>query len=92
MKSARTGLFPQALRIAATLSFVGLAACAPEAGAAPGDEDVSQLDDAVSTDTFTATKYPIILCHGMAGFDSLFGVVDYFYGIESSLTSGGARV
>jgi triacylglycerol lipase len=92
MKTTRTGLYPTALRIAATLSIVGLAACAPEAGAAPGDEDVSQLDDAVSGETFTATKYPILLCHGMAGFDSLFGVLDYFYGVESSLTAGGARV
>lgn len=44
------------------------------------------------TDAYTQTKYPIVLCHGMAGFDSLFGVVDYFHGIESALTSGGAKV
>ena len=44
------------------------------------------------TDTYTQTKYPIVLAHGMAGFDELFGVVDYFHGIESSLASGGARV
>ncbi|RKH65585.1 esterase/lipase family protein [Corallococcus llansteffanensis] len=43
-------------------------------------------------DTYTQTKYPIVLAHGMAGFDSLFGVLDYFYGIESNLKSGGARV
>ncbi len=91
MKSTRTGLYSRAIRIASTLSILGLAACAPESGAAAGDEDVSRLDDAI-TDTYTATKYPIILCHGMAGFDSLFGVLDYFYGVESSLTSGGAKV
>jgi len=44
------------------------------------------------TDTFTQTKYPIVLCHGMAGFDELFGVVDYFHGIQTSLASGGAHV
>ncbi|RKH73201.1 lipase family alpha/beta hydrolase [Corallococcus aberystwythensis] len=43
-------------------------------------------------DTYTQTKYPIVLAHGMAGFDSLFGVLDYFYGIESTLKSGGAKV
>ncbi|RYZ34351.1 MAG: triacylglycerol lipase, partial [Myxococcaceae bacterium] len=45
-----------------------------------------------AADTYTQTKYPIVLAHGMAGFDSLFGVLDYFYGIESNLTSGGAKV
>jgi triacylglycerol lipase len=92
MKSTRTSLYSRALRAAATLSILGLAACAPETGAAAGDEEVAQLDDAATTDNYTATKYPIVLCHGMAGFDSLFGVLDYFYGIESSLTSGGAKV
>ena len=43
-------------------------------------------------DTYTQTKHPIVLAHGMAGFDSLFGVLDYFYGIESNLRAGGARV
>jgi len=69
---------------------LALSACAvggPEAA----DEDTSQYDEAVASD-YTKTKYPIVLCHGMAGFDSLFGVVDYFYGIESALTSGGAKV
>jgi triacylglycerol lipase len=93
MKSTRTGLYFKAIRVAATLSIVGLAACAPESNpAAASDEDVAKLDDAVTADTYTATKYPIVLCHGMAGFDSLFGVLDYFYGVEASLTSGGAKV
>lgn len=55
------------------------------------DEGVSQNDEALS-DGYTQTKYPIVLCHGMAGFDSLFGVVDYFYGIDSALRSSGAKV
>ena len=41
---------------------------------------------------YTETRYPIVLAHGMAGFDALFGVVDYWYGIPSDLASGGARV
>ena len=92
MKSTRTGLYSRAIRAAATLSILGLAACAPEADAASADEDLAQLDDAVTTDNYTATRYPVVLCHGMAGFDSLFGVLDYFYGVESSLTSSGAKV
>jgi len=38
------------------------------------------------------TKYPIVLAHGMAGFDELFGVVDYWYGIPSDLRERGAKV
>ncbi|MEM8931660.1 MAG: triacylglycerol lipase [Acidobacteriota bacterium] len=41
---------------------------------------------------YTETQNPIVLAHGMAGFDSLFGVVDYFYGIVGALRSGGAEV
>ncbi|MBA5606654.1 triacylglycerol lipase [Duganella sp. FT3S] len=40
---------------------------------------------------YTQTKYPIVLVHGLLGFDSL-GPVDYFYGIASALQSGGAKV
>ncbi|MBA5638450.1 triacylglycerol lipase [Duganella sp. LX20W] len=40
---------------------------------------------------YTQTKYPIVLVHGLFGFDSL-GPVDYFYGIASALQSGGAKV
>lgn len=43
-------------------------------------------------DTYTQTKYPIVLAHGLSGFDSLFGVYDYFYGLSSALSSGGAKV
>lgn len=41
---------------------------------------------------YTQTRYPIVLAHGMAGFDSLFGVVDYWYQIPASLTQDGAQV
>ncbi|WP_197057872.1 lipase family alpha/beta hydrolase [Vibrio variabilis] len=40
---------------------------------------------------YTETKYPIVLVHGLFGFDSLAGV-DYFYGIPQSLTKDGATV
>jgi triacylglycerol lipase len=42
--------------------------------------------------TYAKTKYPIVLAHGMAGFDSLFAVYDYFYGIPSDLRNIGATV
>ncbi|MCC6639686.1 MAG: triacylglycerol lipase [Deltaproteobacteria bacterium] len=42
--------------------------------------------------SYTKTKYPIVLAHGMSGFDSLFGVIDYWYGIEGALEDGGANV
>ena len=37
------------------------------------------------------TKYPIVLVHGVAGFNSIFGI-DYFYGIRDALTAKGATV
>jgi triacylglycerol lipase len=38
------------------------------------------------------TKYPIVLAHGMSGFDDLAGVVDYWYGIPGDLRDYGAKV
>lgn len=38
------------------------------------------------------TKYPIVLAHGAAGFDELFGVLEYWYGIPGALQSKGATV
>ncbi|UCU99815.1 esterase/lipase family protein [Acidovorax radicis] len=40
---------------------------------------------------YTQTRYPIVLVHGLFGFDSALGV-DYFYGIPDALRQGGARV
>lgn len=40
---------------------------------------------------YTQTKYPIVLVHGLFGFDNI-GPVEYFYGIPSALRSGGASV
>ncbi len=41
---------------------------------------------------YTKTKYPIVLAHGAAGFDSLLGVLDYWFGIADDLALNGARV
>lgn len=42
--------------------------------------------------TYTKTKYPIVLEHGLAGFDELFGVYSYWFGIVGPLQDGGATV
>lgn len=41
---------------------------------------------------YTKTKYPIVLAHGLSGFDQLFGVYDYWFGIPGALRDGGAKV
>lgn len=45
----------------------------------------------LAADTYTQTRYPIVLVHGLFGFDSI-GPIDYWYGITSALQSGGAKV
>lgn len=46
---------------------------------------------AAAASTYAKTKYPIVLAHGMAGFDKI-GPLDYWYGIPQDLTSNGASV
>jgi triacylglycerol lipase len=41
---------------------------------------------------YTKTKYPIVLEHGLGGFDELLGVYDYWFGIVDALQDGGATV
>ncbi|MCB1598437.1 MAG: triacylglycerol lipase [Lysobacterales bacterium] len=47
---------------------------------------------ALAADTYTKTRHPIVLVHGLLGFDSLLGIYDYFYGLPGELRSGGAKV
>ena len=44
-----------------------------------------------SAGTYTQTKYPIVLVHGLFGFDNI-GPVEYFYGVPSALRADGAKV
>ena len=44
-----------------------------------------------ATDTYAKTRYPVVLVHGLLGFDAI-GPINYFYGIPSALRSGGATV
>ena len=41
--------------------------------------------------SYAQTRYPIVLAHGMSGFDSI-GPLDYWNGITSDLTERGAEV
>lgn len=43
------------------------------------------------TSDYTKTRYPIVLVHGLFGFDNI-GPVEYFYGIPSALRKDGASV
>jgi len=40
---------------------------------------------------YTQTRYPIVLVHGLLGFDSI-GPIDYWYGIPAALQADGAKV
>lgn len=46
---------------------------------------------AAVADTYTQTQHPIVLVHGLLGFDAL-GPVQYFYGVPAELRAGGAVV
>jgi triacylglycerol lipase len=59
---------------------------------AAGAEAVERPQSALESDAYAHTRYPIVLCHGMGGFKALFGVLEYFYGIESTLRDAGAEV
>lgn len=45
-----------------------------------------------TTDTYAATRYPIVLVPGLTGTDKYLGVLDYWYGIQSDLEQHGATV
>lgn len=45
----------------------------------------------VLSDDYTRTRYPIVLAHGMYGFDNI-AFINYWYGIPNSLRKSGAEV
>jgi triacylglycerol lipase len=70
------------------------AACAAgtdDASSGADEADSARLGGSRSSG-YTQTRYPIVLAHGMGGFDRLFGVYEYFYGIPAELRAGGAKV
>ncbi len=50
------------------------------------------VDNRYFTSSYTKTQYPVVMAHGFGGFTSLFGVIDYFYGIPENLMRGGSQV
>ena len=42
--------------------------------------------------TYTKTKYPIVLVHGVTGFDTLGGLINYFHKVPYNLERDGAKV
>ncbi|MBV7300300.1 esterase/lipase family protein [Enterovibrio paralichthyis] len=58
---------------------------------APFSALASSTTSGITTTGYTETKYPIVLVHGLFGFDSIAGL-DYFYGIPQALTRSGAKV
>ncbi len=42
--------------------------------------------------SYTKTKYPIVLVHGVSGFDSVGGVINYFHTVPYNLRRSGAKV
>ena len=44
-----------------------------------------------SSSDYTKTRYPIVLTHGMLGWDNMLGI-DYWYGIPQALRKDGASV
>lgn len=46
---------------------------------------------ALAASTYAATKYPIVLAHGLSGFANI-GPIEYWHGIPADLRSNGATV
>ncbi len=48
--------------------------------------------NSVAWANYTKTKYPIVLVHGVAGFDNIANVIDYFFTVPFNLRRSGATV
>ncbi len=83
-----------ALALAVAFAIPSCGTAGNAADGTSGDEDWqnTRAPSSTTASTFTKTRYPIVLAHGLTGFRQLFGVVDYFFGIPSDLASGGAQV
>src|SRR5262245_15344375 len=79
--------------LALVFSAFAVSACATASdGPSAADWLNAPAPRASAASTFTKTRYPIVLAHGLGGFRQLFGVVDYFFEIPDGLRSGGAQV
>ncbi|CAG9243760.1 Triacylglycerol lipase [Burkholderia diffusa] len=52
----------------------------------------AQAGAQTAVDDYAATRYPIILVHGLTGTDDYFGILPYWYGIQADLQRHGATV
>lgn len=52
---------------------------------------LSSFSATQAADTYAQTKYPVVMVHGLLGFDAI-GPIDYFYGVPSALRNSGATV
>ncbi|MDO5769366.1 MAG: triacylglycerol lipase [Psychrobacter sp.] len=50
------------------------------------------IGDSPATSDYTKTDYPIVMTHGLTGWTRLYNILDYWYGIPETLTSGGSEV
>lgn len=80
------------LCLALSLTIAACSTAGAPDGMSSDEGDWQNIQTQSAASTFTKTRYPIVLAHGLTGFRQLFGVVDYFFGIPSDLTAGGARV
>ncbi|WP_019671958.1 esterase/lipase family protein [Psychrobacter lutiphocae] len=48
--------------------------------------------NAYADNDLTATKYPVVLVHGLGGFNEMFDSLSYFNGIPEALMQGGSDV
>ncbi len=62
-----------------------------EAAAAAAIASATIVTPATAADTYAQTRYPVVLVHGLFGFDQV-GAADYFYAIPKALRDGGATV
>lgn len=83
----KIGSIVSALALASLVTSLGCDGSADE-----GVEDTAASSEEATSSTYTKTRYPVVLAHGMAGFDSLFGVFDYWFGVDDALRAGGAKV
>lgn len=65
-----------AARITALVAALAVTALAAPAGAS----------------NYCRTRHPIVLAHGMSGFDDVFGIIEYWHRIPAELRGCGARV
>ncbi len=76
------------LTLSLTLALLLQLPAQANAGAHSGYVSCAWWDAVCKTYNRYNTKYPIVLVHGVAGFDSLLGFVDYFHNIPENLEGG----